>query len=101
MKVELNHDLGTEKGITCAEKILAGLAEEHKGEFSDLKQEISGNTVKFSLKAKGMNLSGKISVFEDTVVIESKLPFAARMFQGMIEEMIKDNADRMMKKCRE
>ncbi len=100
MRVELNHDLKTEKATACAEKIFKQLAEEYKDEFSDLEQETKVNIIDFSFKIRGMYIKGNIIVEENKVIIESKLPFAARIFQGMIENKIKENADRMMSECR-
>lgn len=99
MTIELNHNIGKERGVICAEKIFKQLSEEYKDEFSDLKQETNGNIIDFSFKIRGMQIKGNITVENDKVIIESKLPFAARMFQGMIENKIKENADKMISRC--
>jgi len=100
MTIELKHNLETEKGIICAEKIFKQLSEEYKDEFSDLKQETNGNTINFSFKIRGMHIKGTISVKNDNVIIESKLPFALKLFQKTIEDKIKENADKMISECR-
>ena len=46
-----------------------------------------------------MNISGTITVNENNVLIESKLPFAARIFQGLIENKIRENADEKIAEC--
>lgn len=99
MTIELNHNLEKERGVICAEKIFKQLTEEYKDEFFDLKQETNGNIIDFSFKIRGMQIKGNITVEKDKVIIESKLPFAARMFQGMIENKIKENADKMISQC--
>lgn len=99
MKVELEHNLPYERAVKCAENLFTELTKKYEDEFSDLEQDISGNIITFSLKARGMKISGKITVHENNVVIESKLPFAARVFQGLIENKIKENADKEMAKC--
>lgn len=99
MKVELKHILGKEKAIPCAEKIFKELAEKFEDEFSDLEQSRDDNIIQFSLKVRGMQISGIVTVNEDNVIIESKLPFALRVFQGLIENKIKENADEHMAKC--
>ena len=100
MRIELTHDLETEKGTVCAEKIFKQLSEEYKDEFSELKQETNGNIINFSFKIRGMHVKGNITVNDNNVVIDSKLPFAARIFQGMIETKIKENADKMISECK-
>ncbi|RLD50331.1 MAG: hypothetical protein DRI94_08885 [Bacteroidetes bacterium] len=100
MRIELTHDLEKEKGTACAEKIFKQLSDEYKDEFSDLEQETNGNIINFSFKIRGMHVKGNITVNNKNVVIDSKLPFAARMFQGMIETKIKENAEKMISECK-
>ena len=99
MKIELEHNLPYDIAIKCAEKLFTELTEKFKDEFSDLKQEKNGNKINFSVKVRGMKISGNIIVNEKNVTIESKLPFAARVFQGLIENKIKENADKEISKC--
>ena len=99
MKVELDHTLPKEKAVKCAENIFNELTEKFEDEFSDLEQTTNDNIINFSFKIRGMNIKGIITVNENNVVIESKLPFAARVFQGLIESKIRENADEMMAKC--
>ncbi len=100
MTIQIEHNLDKERGIICAEKIFSQLAEQYKDEFSDLKQETKENKIYFSFKIRGMKINGEIIVNENKVIIESKLPFAARIFQGMIETQIKENADKMLSECK-
>ncbi len=99
MKIELEHNLDQEKGLICAEKIFKNLSEQYKDEFSDLEQNIEGNTINFAFKIRGMHIKGDIKVEKNSVIIHSKLPFAAKMFQGLIESKIKENADKLMAAC--
>lgn len=99
MKVEIEHNFPKDKAINCAEKIFKNLSEKFEDEFSDLEQTTKDNEIEFSFKARGMNISGTITVNENDVSIESRLPFAARMFQGIIENKIKENADKLMADC--
>ena len=99
MKVEIKHNFSQEKAIYCAENIFKDLSEKYKDEFSDLEQKTENNIISFSFKAKGMNIAGTITVNENDVHIESRLPFAAKLFQGLIENKIKENANKMMADC--
>jgi len=100
MTIQLKHNLERENGIICAEKIFKQLSEEYKDEFSDLKQETNGNIIDFSFRIKGMHIKGTILVEKDNVVIESKLPFALKLFQKTIEDKIRENADKMISECK-
>lgn len=99
MKVEINHNLPQDKALYCAEKIFKDLSEKYEDEFSDLVQNTENNKVSFAFKARGMKISGSITVNENDVAIESRLPFAAKLFQGLIEDKIKENADKLMDGC--
>ncbi len=99
MKVILDHNLPQEKAIPCAEKIFKDLSVKYEDEFSDLEQKTEGNKIFFSFRIRGMNISGTITVNENNVTIESKLPFAARIFQGLIENKIRENADEKIAEC--
>jgi len=101
MKVELEHALGKEKAMPCAEKIFKELAAKYEDEFSDLEQSKEGNIIHFSMKIRGMNISGTVTVLDNIVIIESKLPFTLRVFQGLIENKIKENADEHLASCME
>ncbi|NPA45279.1 MAG: hypothetical protein GXO49_07085 [Chlorobi bacterium] len=99
MKVTVEHNFTQETAIDCAENIFKNLSEKFKDEFSNLQQTRNDNEISFSFKIRGMNVSGKMTITENDVTVESKLPFAARMFQGMIENKIKENAEKMMAEC--
>ena len=99
MKVVLEHKLPLEKAIICAEKIFKDLSEKYEDEFSDLKQKTEDNKILFSFRIRGMNISGIITVTKSNVLIESKLPFAAKIFQGLIENKIRENADEKIAEC--
>jgi len=100
MKVTVEHNFTQETAIDCAENIFKNLSEKFKDEFSNLKQGRNDNIIDFSFKVRGMSISGEITITENKVSVESRLPFAARMFQGMIENKIKENAEEMMAKCK-
>ena len=99
MKVTVEHNFTQETAIDCAENIFKNLSKKFKDEFSNLQQTRNDNEISFSFKIRGMNVSGKMTITENDVTVESKLPFAARMFQGMIENKIKENAEKMMAEC--
>ncbi len=99
MTIKIEHKSDENKSIVCAEKIFKQLTEEYKDEFSDLKQETRGNMIDFSFKIRGMHVKGTISVEKDNIVIQSKLPFALKLFQKTIEDKIKENADKMLSEC--
>jgi hypothetical protein len=100
MKVVINHQFSKEKAIKCAGDLILTMTEKYKDEISDLKHETIGNTIKFSLKARGMKFKGEITIEDHEVIIESKLPFALKIFEGILEKKILENADKVMAMCK-
>ena len=99
MKIVIDHNLPQDKAIICAGKIFKDLSEKYEDEFSGLEQKTENNIILFSFRIRGMNIFGTITVNENNVLIESKLPFAARIFQGLIENKIRENADEKIAEC--
>jgi|GEM_PF-3307466 hypothetical protein len=99
MIIIIQHQLPQEKAMQCAEKIFKDLSEKFKNEFSDLDQKTEKNIILFSFRARSMDISGTVTVNKNDVTIESKLPFAARIFQGLIENKIKEQAENLLKNC--
>ena len=69
MKVVINHQFSKEKAIKCAGDLILTMTEKYKDEISDLKHETIGNTIKFSLKARGMKFKGEITIEDHEVII--------------------------------
>jgi len=100
MNIKIKHNLQGEKALNCAKHILDGLKEEHQDKISNLVQIWTGNKSKFSFRLKGISVTGTIVVNSDNLEISGKLPFAAMLFQGVIEDTIKKNADKMLTECK-
>jgi hypothetical protein len=100
MKVVINHQFTKEKAVKCAENLIRNLTEKFKDDISDFRQEKEGDIILFSLKAKGMKFKGTISIEINSVIIESKLPLAIKMFEGVLEKKILENADKEILKCK-
>ncbi len=100
MNIRINHNLQQSDAVMCAKKILDNLREEHSNNISGIVQSWSGNSSRFSFRLKGFNVAGTINVTDNYVDINGKLPFAAMMFKGLIESTIRNNAKKMLDKCR-
>ena len=49
--------------------------------------------LEFAFKAMGMAVSGTVKVEESAVRLDAKIPMAAMMFKGMIEQQIRKELD--------
>jgi hypothetical protein len=99
MKVTINHNFTQDKALICAERIIKSLTEKYKDEITDYLSERKDSIILFSLKARGMKFKGSISVDEKKVIIESRLPVALKVFEGLLEKKIIENAEHEIKKC--
>lgn len=53
----------------------------------------SDGSMNFEFKAMGMPLAGTMTVGEDHVLVEGKMPFAALPFRGAIESQIRQQLE--------
>lgn len=99
MNIRINHNLQLFDAVVCAKNILDNLREEHSDKISNVVQRWTGNVSKFSFRLKNFNVTGTINVSDSYVEISGRLPFAAMMFKGLIENTVKNNAQKMLNKC--
>lgn len=101
--MEINYYLGNYCKGEAYQKIdnfLDGLVNEHKDMISNpqKKWNESKDKMNFSFEAKGFNISGNIKLEKDKLVLDGKLPWAAKLISGKIEKMITKNLDSLFKK---
>ncbi len=99
MKVTVNHNLSQEKLLECSKNLLDNLRKEHGDNISNIVQLWTGYNCKFSFRIKGLAISGTITVNEHDVIVDGKLPVAAMLFKGMIEDTIKKHTEEMINNC--
>ena len=64
------------------------------GQVSNPQYSWSGDTLEFSFRAAGADLQGLLHVSEREVEIEMGLPLRFRLFQGTIEQEMRNWCDR-------
>lgn len=77
---------------------LKGLMDAMHAKYKDVASEVQGtwadNVLNFSLKVMGFTVQGKVTVEDQLANVEGKLPLAATMFRGRIEESIKSEMEK-------
>lgn len=73
------------------------LIEEALGKYkdwaSDVRKEWKGNTLVFLLKVKGFSVSGEVTIEDNLITVETKIPFlVAALFKGTIETKFYEKA---------
>ncbi len=96
LNVAIQHALGQEEAARRVKGLLERVVERYQDQVSNLQHQWIGNAVEFGFSAMGMSTNGTISVGDDSVVVDGKLPLAAMMFRGKIEETIREQLVRVL-----
>lgn len=91
-----SHCLAQDEAILRVKTLLNNLETQYADKINGLHEEWDGDNGKFSFTAMGFPVSGTISVKLAQVEIFGDLPFAATLFKGRIESMIKDRASKLL-----
>ena len=86
--VHYSHHLDPAEAARRLRQFGDSLKQKHGDEVTMLKEEWQGETLDFSLAAKGITVSGKLVVSAEDVQVTCQLPFAAMLFRGRIEKDI-------------
>lgn len=95
MRIAVEHKTSREIARRKVENRLGQLLSQFGGHADDLHHEWFGDTLRFKGKAKGLSVEGTVEVTDAAVVIDSKLPLVAKMFEGRIREAVQREADAM------
>lgn len=90
MEIKYDYSCGKQEAYDKIDNLLEGLQSQHSGMISDSTKEWNSSKDKmdFSFKVKGLNITGYIELNDNGLVLNGKLPFAARMIQGKIKSTI-------------
>lgn len=96
LKVSVPHTLTVEEAMGRIRTIVEEIRARHSHQVSNLQEDWTERAVAYSFSAMGFSTSGNMEVAEEAVHIESKIPLAAVMFRGQIEERIKSELGRLL-----
>ena len=96
MKMTIPHTLGQDEARQRVQGMISNMKEQYGDKVSDLEEEWSGDTGRFSLKAMGLNLKGTLQITDSELRVDGDLPWAAKPFQGTIEATIRERAERLL-----
>jgi hypothetical protein len=94
--VEVKHALERHVALERINGLLVKLKAEYGNMISELKETWNETGSEFSFKAMGMLVEGIISVTNDLLVIDGKIPIPALPFKGTIEKTIKEEANKLL-----
>lgn len=84
------HALDQEQATQRLKDRFSQIKEKHAGQVSDLEERWNGDTLDFSFKTLGVQVKGTVTSGPSEVKVQTKLPLAAMMFKGTIEQQLGD-----------
>ncbi len=98
MKVLRKHNSTKEAVRGEIETLLPSLMERFGDSVSDVKHDWRGGDLEFSFRARGFNVRGTVAVSDSDLLLDLRLPLAARMFEGGIKSAVEGELDRFLHK---
>jgi putative polyhydroxyalkanoate system protein len=96
MSVTVAHSLSTEEAKARVNGLVPGLKKEFAGMLTDFEESWAGDALKFSFKARGMNINGTATVEPSQVRVDYSLPLLARAFKGQFDAQIRDRLSKLL-----
>ena len=97
LSIAIPHTLGREAAGERLKNFMVRLKEKHQDQVSNLQEEWSENSLKFSFSTFGFKIAGVGTVEESEVKMDIDLPFAAMMLKGKIESEIRETLTRVLR----
>jgi len=96
VQLTIPHQLGQEEALTRLKGFLGKVKHRYQTQVSDLQETWTDNTVQFGFKTYGFTVSGQMAVEPADVRFDAKIPLAAMMFKGKIEQTLRDEINRVL-----
>jgi len=96
VQVTIPHQLGQEEALARLKRFLTKVKNRYETQVSDLTETWADNVVQFGFKTYGFTVSGQMTVEPADVRFDAKVPLAAMMFKGKIEQTLRDEIARVL-----
>ena len=90
LSMTIPHALGQDEALTRMKQESKAALEVFGDQVKDLKEDWTDNRVDFSFSAMSFSIQGDMQVNNDCIDLNAKLPMAAFMFKGMIEQRLRE-----------
>ena len=88
MRVAVPHHTTKDMARSRVEQKVGQLLGQFGDKADELEHEWNGDTLTFGGKARGMSVRGTLEVTGAEVIVDGKLPFLAKPFEGRIREAL-------------
>ena len=93
MRFRYDHGVPKEQAIQDLKNLRPHLLSRFGNEVSDLRDRWVENVLSMSFAARGFNVAGTLTVEDESLLLDVKLPWAARPFEGRIKNGIQETLD--------
>jgi putative polyhydroxyalkanoate system protein len=95
MRIAVLHHTTKALARTRVEQKIDQLFSQFGGHAEEITHDWAGDTLRFKGKARGFSISGTVDITDTEVIIDSKLPLMAAMFEGRIRHAVEREAQTM------
>lgn len=97
MRIAVPHHSSKAKARQQVEQRIGQLLSQFSHHADEVQHEWAGDTLRFKGKARGLSVDGTVDVTDTEVIIEAKLPFIAKPFEGRIKQAVEQEAEKMFR----
>jgi len=90
------HSLDKAEARSRLEKFAPTVREKYKDMVKDVYETWDEDTLNFGFKTAGMKIGGDLKVEENQLSLTGNLPFAAMVFKGKIETLLRSELEKLM-----
>ena len=94
--MDVPHNLEQEEAKNRVQGLLEKVREQYQDQVSDLEESWTDNTLSFAFKTYGFDIKGDVNVEPEKVCLQGGLPFAAVAFKGKIEQVIREQLEKVL-----
>ena len=96
LNVSIPHQLTRQEALQRVKSVLGKVKSQHEDRISNLQQEWTDHSGKFSFSIMGFAVSGILTVNETSVELNSEIPLAAVLFKGKIKSFIEQEGEKLL-----
>ncbi len=96
LKLNFPHKLGQADAMGRLKSLLEKVKERHGDKVANLRESWVANVLNFGFSTYGFNVEGDITVDENEVRLDGKIPFTAMIFKGKIENELRETMTRVL-----
>ena len=90
------HNLGQQQATEKLQHFLEQVRERYADQLSEMRGDWTEERLEFAFKTMGMAVEGTLIVEEVAVHVNGKLPLAAALFRGRIEQTIRAELEKLL-----